>query len=127
MLLMGDPTPATSGDDLTQIFGRIKASVEKIRNRGGKVIFVRTPSSGPLAEAEEKKYPKAVYWDKMLAFAKSDGIHYRDYPSTANLICPEWSHLSIKDAVFYTHELISILREKNWFASKDLTLSSSTN
>ncbi|KIC94202.1 hypothetical protein [Flavihumibacter solisilvae] len=127
MLLMGDPTPPPTGADLTQIFERVKTSVDKINNRGGKVIFIRTPSSGPLAEAEEKKYPRNAYWDKLLAHVKTEGIHYRDYASTKNLECPEWSHLAIKDAVIYTHELISILREKNWFAAKELALTTTTN
>ncbi len=29
-------------------------------------------------------------------------IFYADYPAIANLICPEWSHLTPADAVVYT-------------------------
>jgi hypothetical protein len=117
MLIMGDPTPAVAGDDLTQIMENIRTNVAKIRRRGGKVIFVRTPSSGPMAEAEEKKYPREKYWNQLLTYAHSDGIHYRDYATTRDLDCPEWSHLSPKDAVLYTRQLTSILREKNWFTN----------
>lgn len=114
-LIMGDPTPAVDGEELMQIFKEIKTNVDRIKSRGGKVIFVRTPSSGPMAEGEEKKYPKAKYWDKLIAFTQCEGLHYLDDPATKNLICPEWSHLSPKDAVFYTQQLAQSLRQKGWF------------
>jgi hypothetical protein len=51
----------------------------------------------------------------MLKYTATDGIHFKDYPATANMICPEWSHLSSKDAVTYTKELLRILiQEKGW-------------
>lgn len=126
-LIMGDPTPPVAGDDLIDIFNAVKVNVEKIESRGGRVIFVRTPSSGPMADAEEKKYPRDKYWDKLLAHTSSDGIHYRDYTETKDLICPEWSHLSPKDAILYTRQLALILSEKNWFTGKKMAYSTSTN
>ncbi|MDP9229827.1 MAG: hypothetical protein M3O67_04025, partial [Bacteroidota bacterium] len=41
-----DRSPAISGDSLMMVFEEIKKSIDKIRARGGKVLFVRTPSSG---------------------------------------------------------------------------------
>ena len=52
-MLGADPTPAVDGNALTQIFKEVKTNIDKIRSRGGKVILVRTPSSGPMAMGEE--------------------------------------------------------------------------
>ncbi len=114
-LIMGDKTPPVSGQALMDIFTDVKANVDKIRKRGGKVMFVRTPSSGFMGEGEAKVFPREKYWDRMLETTKADGIHFRDYPGTKGLICPEWSHLSPKDAIVYTHHLARALREKGWF------------
>ena len=107
--------PGVGGDTLLKIFNGIKQAVDKIRSRGGQVLFIRTPSSGSFLETENIVYPRQKYWDALLQFTKSEGIHFKDYPATANMICPEWSHLSSKDAVIYTRELVRILaEEKGW-------------
>ena len=116
MLIMGDPTPPVSGKALQSILDEVAAAVKKIESRGGRVIFVRTPSSGPLEQGEHKAFPRATYWDALLTTANARGIHYADYPQTASFICPEWSHLSPKDAVVYTQHLIEQLREHGWFS-----------
>lgn len=104
-----------TGDTLQKIFADVKASVDKIKARGGQVIFVRPPASGEMREAEKKAYPREQYWDKLLAYTKTEGIHFEDYPETAHFICPEWSHLSPDDAKIYTAHLIKILKEeKGW-------------
>jgi len=104
-----------SGDSLQKILSDIKYSVDKIKARGGQVIFVRPPSSGELNIVERKNFPRDQYWDKLLAYTNTDGIHYEDYPETANFICPEWSHLTPADAKIYTTNLIKILKnEKGW-------------
>ena len=108
-------SPGITGDTLQKIFTDIKTSVDKIKARGGKVIFIRPPSSGEMREADKKAYPRALFWDKLLAYTKTDGIYFEDYPETANFICPEWSHLSPQDAKIYTAQLIKILKEeKGW-------------
>ena len=42
---------------------RAKAAVEKIRARGGEVVFVRPPSAPQLRVNEEAQVPKAKGWD----------------------------------------------------------------
>jgi len=103
------------GDSLIGVFQQIKKSIDKIKSRGGEVIFVRPPSSGGYKAGEAVVYPRSEYWDKLLAYTNTPGIYYADYPETANFICPEWSHLAPKDAVTYTENLVRILKEeKGW-------------
>jgi hypothetical protein len=117
MLLMSDPTPAVDGEVLAKIFNDIKTATDNIKKRGGKVIFVRTPSSGPLLVYENEKYPRKKYWEGMLRHTQNEGLHFADYKGTAGLICPEWSHLSRNDATRYTTQLIQQLRSKAWFST----------
>jgi hypothetical protein len=101
-------------DKVDAIFNSVKRDVDKIQARGGQVIFVRPPSSGPYWEAEMKGYPRADYWDRLLKTTGCKGVYFKDYPATADFICPEWSHLKPTDAVIYTKELIKDLQEKGW-------------
>lgn len=118
-----DRTPGIRGDSLEAVFKEIKTSVDKIRSRGGEVIFVRTPASGPMEEATKAAYPRNIYWDGMLKYTNTQGIHYADYPATAHFICPEWSHLSSKDAISYTKQLARILQdEKRWRFPKKVSV-----
>lgn len=105
-----------SGDTLEKIFNEVKTSVDKIKARGGRVIFVRTPSSGGYWENEPIQFPRAEYWEKLLSITNCKGIHFKDHPDMANFICPEWSHLTKPDAVLYTKALIGALEKENWFA-----------
>src|SRR6266496_1592184 len=110
------------GDSLTAMLDQIKTAIDKIRSRGGQVIFVRPPSSGGYKKAEQIVYPRNEYWEKMLAYTNTPGIYYADYPETANFVCPEWSHLAPKDAIVYTKSLVRTLQdEKGWKFRKTMT------
>src|SRR5688572_30450539 len=50
--------PGIKGDTLERVFKEAKEAVDKIRARGGQVIFVRPPSSGAALEAESAAYPR---------------------------------------------------------------------
>ncbi len=108
--------PPASGARLDSIINSVKNAVDKIRARGGQVLFVRTPSSGPYYHmGESKVFAREKYWDRILAITGSPGIHFADYPAISNFICPEFSHLSQPDAVVFTKEFIRILnQEKGW-------------
>jgi len=107
--------PPASGKALDNIMQSVKADIDKIRARGGQVLFVRTPSSGPAAMGEKMGYPRALYWDRLLAITGCEGIHYADYPATAHLICPEWSHLIPQDALVFTRTFVAALQtKKDW-------------
>jgi hypothetical protein len=107
-----DKTPSIKGEALEAVFKEVKASVDKIRSRGGDVVFVRPPSSGGYLEMEVAVYPRGEYWDAMLAYTNTKGIHYADYSKIANFECPEWSHLKPEDVIIYTTELVRVLKEE---------------
>lgn len=107
--------PPVSGKPLDSILQVVKNAVNKIKVRGGEVLFIRTPSSGPYLIGEEMGFPREKYWDRLLAFTQCAGIHFQDYPLISQFQCPEWSHLAPTQAIVYTKELIRVLQEeKGW-------------
>jgi hypothetical protein len=114
-LLRGDPFPPMSGKPLDSVMQSVKSDVDKIKARGGDVIFVRPPSTGGFIMYEQKGFPRKAYWDRLLTATGCKGIYFGDYPVIAQLECPEWSHLSPQGAIVYTQNLVSILeKEKGW-------------
>lgn len=110
---INDEAPV-SGDSLDHVLQRVKNAVDKIRQRGGQVLFVRTPSSGYYWPTEQKNFPRERYWDKLLSYTNTPGIHFIDHKETDHFILPEWSHMSQPQAIEFTKSFINILQEKGW-------------
>ena len=73
---------------------RAKAAVDKIRARGGEVVFVRPPSAPQLRVNEEAQVPKAKGWDVLLRNTHSVGVHADDLPQApgpdaARMVAPQ--------------------------------------
>ena len=101
------------GAKLDSMLATVKTYTDKIKARGGQIVFVRTPSSGPFLMGENMGFPREKYWDRLLAYTGCPGIHFSDYPAIASFVCPEFSHLSQPDAIIFTKNFIKILREEN--------------
>lgn len=101
---------AEMGRGIKKRFADVQAAVEKIRSRGGRIVFVRLPHSGGLKELEDRATPRARTWDPILKVTGAPGIYYSDFPELAGFSCPEWSHLSAGDSVEFTKRLVPHLR-----------------
>jgi len=88
-----------------------KACIDKLRARGGKIVFVRFPMSGPLKELEDKITPRGQTWDPLVQQTGVPGIYFEDFPELSSFECPEWSHLSAADSVEFTKRLVPHLRQ----------------
>jgi len=95
---------------IEQRFHDVAAAVQKLRSRGGKIVFVRLPNSGGLKALEDRQTPRAAVWDRVLNDTGAPGIHYEDLRDLAGFSCPEWSHLSAGDSVEFSKRLIPHLR-----------------
>src|SRR2546428_77850 len=98
------------GQAIEQRFHDVAAAVQKLRSRGGKIVFVRLPHSGGLKALEDRETPRAAVWDRVIKDTAAPGIYYEDFPELAGFNCPEWSHLSAGDSVEFSKRLISHLR-----------------
>jgi len=90
-------------------FGQTAAAVQKIRARGGHVVFVRFPHSGALKELEDKATPRDGIWARLMQETGAPNIYYSDYPELI-YDCPEWSHLSAPDATEFSQRLVPHLK-----------------
>jgi hypothetical protein len=101
---------AKIGEAIGGRFRDTAAAIEKIRARGGKIVFVRFPHSGGLKELEDRDTPRAKTWDPLLKMTGAPGIYYSDFPELSGFNCPEWSHLSAGDSVEFSKRLVPHLR-----------------
>lgn len=91
--------------EATEIFRRIETSVTAIQSRGGRVVFALLPRCGAIREVEEERYPKSVYWDRLVATTSALTIDTDSIPAVAQLPCPDGSHLDMHDARVFTRIL----------------------
>jgi hypothetical protein len=105
-------TPAMAADAWVTRALAIEPVVERIRARGGKVVIVRLPISGRLAELFDQHYPRRLYWDAFAARASIPVLHFRDQPGMRDLTCPDEMHLDQRDQPAFTRALVSALRER---------------
>ncbi len=98
------------GKAINARFDDTAKAVEKLRARGGKIVFVRFPNSGELKVLENRLNPRARDWERLLKDTKAPGIYWEDYPELSNFTCPEWSHLSAGDSVEFSKRLVPHLR-----------------
>lgn len=97
------------GKSVEARFGDTVAAVNRIRARGGRVVFVRFPVSGELKELEEKLTPRAGPWTRLMKETGAPNIYYSDHPELI-FDCPEWSHLSGPDSEEFTKRLVPHLK-----------------
>jgi hypothetical protein len=101
---------AKIGEAIGGRFHDTVAAIEKIRARGGKIVFVRFPHSGGLKGLEDRDTPREKTWDPLLKMTGAPGIYYSDFPELKDFQCPEWSHLSAGDSVEFSKRLVPHLR-----------------
>jgi hypothetical protein len=95
---------------IEQRFQDVASAAKKLRARGGKIVFVRLPSSGELKVLEDRTTPRSQIWDRVMKDTAAPGIYFEDFPELAGFNCPEWSHLSAGDSVEFSKRLVPHLR-----------------
>jgi hypothetical protein len=96
---------------IQQILARTKIAVDKIRARGGDVVFLRPPSGPGLKQVEYQHIPRARGWDPLLAYTHAKGVHADDLANVQNLYLPESSHLSHACATVFTDAYIRVVTQ----------------
>jgi hypothetical protein len=96
---------------IEQRFHDVVAAVQKLRARGGKLVFVRLPYTDGLKALEDRGTPRAQTWDPLLKGTAAPGIYYEDFPELSGFNCPEWSHLSAGNSVEFSKRFVPHLRK----------------
>jgi len=90
----------------------VELMVQRIRQRGGQVVFVRYPTTGEHYEMDVKAYPKKLYWDHFASKTSAVTIHFADVPSLRGFDCPDTAHLDYRDAPRFTLALAEELERR---------------
>jgi len=104
--------PPVPQDQIDEAISITVAAVRKIQARGGNVVFIRPPSTGPYLEREERRAPRTATWDRLIRETGVFSIHFQDYPDMRELELPEWSHLTREDAARFTHAYVAVLLDQ---------------
>jgi hypothetical protein len=85
---------------------QVGAWVKAIEARGGRVMFVRLPTSGEHWELDEATYPRSIYWDVLARETGAPNFHFTDSPEMAAIELPDTSHMDAKDTPRFTELLL---------------------
>jgi hypothetical protein len=113
-----DPTPEQAAKTANEQIEWAARAVAKLRARSVQVLFVRMPSVGEYLAFENREFPRARTWDKLLAATGAPGIHFEDYPElrpdVQGYYLPEWSHMVRSDGERVTAALCRIIARDFW-------------
>jgi hypothetical protein len=106
---MFKPSPRDPPPNAPKVIAEVAANVARIRARGGNVVFVAHPLGGILATYDERDFPRARFWDALLAGSHAAGVRFDDYPQLQGFRLPELSHMDPRDAPTYTARLAPLV------------------
>ncbi len=111
--------PPIADEDIDVAIENTKHNVEKIRARGGEVVFVRAPSIDPIREEETRRLKRERAWDRLIEETNSFGVHFEDHKMMQRLKVPEWSHLSQGSAKTFTRAYVAeLIKEVDWLQER---------
>ena len=107
--LHADVEPKQWFDDLSDVIDW----THRIEARGGRVIFLQSPTSGEVRRAERIRHPPELYWDRFAAAVPRslDGL---SDPALSAFVEADDSHLDFRDKPAYTAALVDELVKRGW-------------
>jgi len=83
-------------------------AVKAIQTRGGKVLLLEMPTSGLVTEIDKRRYPRHLYWDRLVASTSAQTLTWQDQPELSGFQCPDGSHLDHRDRARFTEAVVRI-------------------
>lgn len=111
------PWPIDLWRELTEV---LEQQIERIQERGGRVVIIRFPSANGLWKLYETVQPKVTYWDEFAARTSATTLHYVDDPELSRFDCPDWEHIDVTDKRPFTSVLLDRLRAKGVFPGREI-------
>lgn len=113
-LLASSQSSATSErvDAILKILHHIKPWVDSIKHKGGKVVFVRLPTSEAHLKMTQQSFPRHLIWDRISGITGATTLHFLDYPSLQAFNLPDYSHVNGVDVNRFTRELSIVLKNE---------------
>jgi hypothetical protein len=85
--------------------------INRIQQRGGKVVLIRMPTSQEPWEDDEKTLPRRDYWDLLTGQEGVLSLHFKDSPELDSYSLPDGSHMDFRDKEAFTNDLLHKLKE----------------
>lgn len=114
MLGLGrDPEPPEKMQEMAEEAVELFAPlVEKLRARGGDVVFIRMPGNGKYLEHDLATNYRELTWDPMTEGFGAVSINTMDYPElSSELEIPEWSHLSRQSQDDFSRRIVPVVEQ----------------
>ena len=104
-------TPTRDPLEFRQRLQQVLSLAERYRDRGGKMAFVRMPSSRLIWEIAEHRTPRAQFWDRFADLSPVPTFHFLDYPAMGGVPLPDGSHVDVRNKVRFTREFARMLKD----------------
>ena len=85
--------------------------IEKFKNRGGRIVFIRHKTEKPWRDPVSDFLPKEQVYDKFIQTVDCPSYYFEDYDFMNKHTLPDWSHMASTDAVEFTRDLVNKLIE----------------
>lgn len=108
-----------SRDEWLAGLSEIEQMVTRIQERGGRVAFVRFPTTDEHWELDERYFPRARFWDVFVDRTSATTLHFADVPSLTRFDCPDTSHIDARDVAEFTREVLNELQQRDLFVASD--------
>ena len=70
------------------------------------------PWSRMVREIEARRYPRALFWDRFLQESGAAGVDAAYEPALQEFVCPDGSHLDVRDRARFTLEPVKVMRDR---------------
>lgn len=104
-------TPTRDPLEFRQQLQQVLELAGRYRDRGGRMAFVRMPSSRLIWEIDEYRTPRAQFWDRFADLSPVPTFHFLDYPAMGGVPLPDGSHVDVRNKVRFTQEFARILKD----------------
>ncbi|MCB1560825.1 MAG: hypothetical protein KDI75_06990 [Xanthomonadales bacterium] len=109
--------PIHNPDDWFQGLDEVFGWVRRIQSRGGRVIFYRSPVSGPQETIIEERFPAEQYWNRFLKASPAPVIDANRIPVLDSFLLPDDSHLDYRDKAAYTLTWLQVMQDRGLLES----------
>jgi hypothetical protein len=100
-----------SGKELFIRLNEMNSYVETLKERGARVIFLKTPTTKEVRKAEAKHFPSSIYWKILVKKVKGEKINCNEIKILSEFVCSDGAHIDSEQSAKFTRCLIVYLGE----------------